>query len=564
MSDNDPRINNLEAVIREKDKRIEDLEGVIKNKDNKISNLEDIIRGKDIDLNNIYNSQGWKALLFYYKLRNKILPPDSKRGIYARIFWRVCSDHLKHWLRLTLPKLDIRKPIYYIRYYGTLAFVRNIWWRLVPKNLRIFYKPNVPDQKLPEAREQEIKSQENITISVVIPTKNAGSDFECLLSILRGQKGLRDVEIIVVDSGSTDETVKIAKAYGAKIIEIPPDKFSHSYSRNIGAENASGEYLFITVQDALPSSTLFLHELLGILKNKEVTAVSCAEFPREDVDLFYSVQLWNHYKFLEVDKNDRILSLPETMTNENIRKNGQLSDLACLISRDTFMKYKFRGDYAEDLDLGIRLIKDGHKFALLNSIKIIHSHNRPPYYYLKRAYVDNIFLTRGFPDYSTPIIEEHRLFRDISQAYHSIKTIINEKLEHINVPVGIKELFDIVGENISLSTNTDIKSASAFDGCPQVDDNTKSFLSELCSNNHITGEYDSGDGFLTNAVLNHMKIVKVYMELSYPQVDQEKLEDFKSCIAKVFALQCGAHLAYCYLSGSSVVKDLHKQLMGEI
>ncbi|MEM3486339.1 MAG: glycosyltransferase, partial [Candidatus Methanomethyliaceae archaeon] len=147
------------------------------------------------------------------------------------------------------------------------------------------------DQIVPDA---------DFTVSVVIPTKNAGPEFEFLLRGLREQKGLNDLEVIVVDSGSKDETLAIAKSYGAKVIEIPPEDFSHSHSRNIGAENASGKYLFFTVQDALLPSSTFLFNLLQVKRSNPIVAVSCAEFPREDSDLFYDMLSWNHYRFLDV------------------------------------------------------------------------------------------------------------------------------------------------------------------------------------------------------------------------------------------------------------------------
>lgn len=174
-----------------------------------------------------------------------------------------------------------------------------------------------------------------------------------------------------------------------------------------------------------------------------MAAVSCAEFPREDVDLFYRILFWNHYRFLEVDKHDRVLSMPETESYTFLRRTGQLSDLACLISRDLFLKYKYRHDYAEDLDLGIRLIKDGYKIAFLNSVQIIHSHNRSFYYFLKRAYVDSLFLTRIFPDYPVPAVNEERLLKEIL-ASDSVISFIHEEVSKIKTAVGVEELFSIV------------------------------------------------------------------------------------------------------------------------
>src|SRR5215510_11311738 len=53
--------------------------------------------------------------------------------------------------------------------------------------------------------------KENVTVSVAIPVKNAGDQFQLLLSALRAQQGFKNVEIIVVDSGSTDGSVEVAR-----------------------------------------------------------------------------------------------------------------------------------------------------------------------------------------------------------------------------------------------------------------------------------------------------------------------------------------------------------------
>ena len=54
--------------------------------------------------------------------------------------------------------------------------------------------------------------------SLMIPTKNAGELFKRVIAGLQGQTCWKDVEFIVVDSGSTDETLAIAKAAGAKCV----------------------------------------------------------------------------------------------------------------------------------------------------------------------------------------------------------------------------------------------------------------------------------------------------------------------------------------------------------
>src|SRR4030042_1750083 len=78
------------------------------------------------------------------------------------------------------------------------------------------------------------------TVSVVINTKGSPPFFEDILRKYKGQVGLDKIEIIVVDSGSKDNTLNLAAYYGCKIIEIKPEEFKHGRSRNIGIEAASG------------------------------------------------------------------------------------------------------------------------------------------------------------------------------------------------------------------------------------------------------------------------------------------------------------------------------------
>ncbi|MBG9389773.1 glycosyltransferase family 2 protein [Caenimonas aquaedulcis] len=254
------------------------------------------------------------------------------------------------------------------------------------------------------------------TVSVVIPAFNAGPEFEWLLRKLKAQKGVAGVEIVVVDSGSGDTTVAMARAAGARVIEIPQSEFSHSHSRNLGAEAATGDYVLFIVQDAYPVGDHWMNGMLRALRDPahaRLAAVSCSEFARSDSDLMYDAMIDTHYRFLGCLENDRI-GAHTGDDHMSLRSQGQLSDVSCLIARDLFQRYRYRGNYAEDLDLGIRLIKDGWQVAMLASVKTIHSHNRPAYYYLKRSYVDVIFLVGLFDDFAYPHCESlHGLVQGI-------------------------------------------------------------------------------------------------------------------------------------------------------
>src|SRR5712692_98662 len=89
-------------------------------------------------------------------------------------------------------------------------------------------------------------------VSVVIPTKNAGALFAEVMEKIRGQDSCYPIDITIVDSGSTDETVAIARKYGANVIAIDPGQFNHGLTRNLAIENTSGEIIVLLTQDAVP------------------------------------------------------------------------------------------------------------------------------------------------------------------------------------------------------------------------------------------------------------------------------------------------------------------------
>ncbi|MDE7311143.1 MAG: glycosyltransferase [Eubacterium sp.] len=298
---------------------------------------------------------------------------------------------------------------------------------------------NFEAHKVMAARLKEmIYKYKYVDISVVIPSFQAGTEFSVLLQALKKQKGIGNLEIIVVDSGSTDGTVQTAQKEGAKLIQISQKQFSHSYSRNLGAENAKYEYLVFMTQDAMPENELWLEELVRpLMENTGIVATTCIEQPREDADLFSRMVISQQIDWLSVKDQDRILQmprvLPEAETFENvIRKNGCINDVACAYKKDIFLHYKYRMPYAEDLDMGKRLIFAGYKLKLLGNVKVIHSHNRNPMYYMKRMYVERIAFAEIFLEQRTVKMTEEEFIDGAVWAFDKLQSWI---CEFLNMPL---------------------------------------------------------------------------------------------------------------------------------
>lgn len=84
-------------------------------------------------------------------------------------------------------------------------------------------------------------------VSIVIPTKNSAQFLENCLKSIRKQS-CSYIEIIIVDGGSTDKTIFLAKKYKCKIYRYVPKVlkglFDASYKRNYGINKAKGYYVY--------------------------------------------------------------------------------------------------------------------------------------------------------------------------------------------------------------------------------------------------------------------------------------------------------------------------------
>lgn len=90
--------------------------------------------------------------------------------------------------------------------------------------------------------------------SFIIPTKNSEKTISSCLSSIRGQDLEEEIEIIVVDDNSKDDTRNVSKNYNATIIR-PESESTRGYAKNLGFNSSHGEYIFfLDSHTMLPSS----------------------------------------------------------------------------------------------------------------------------------------------------------------------------------------------------------------------------------------------------------------------------------------------------------------------
>jgi glycosyltransferase involved in cell wall biosynthesis len=109
-------------------------------------------------------------------------------------------------------------------------------------------------------------------ISVVIPVKDGGLDLVRCLEAIARQQVEEEVEVVVVDSGSTDGSVERARSLGAHVHEILPQEFTHGGARNLGAKLAGGDVVVFTSQDAYAADENWLAALVASLRERDDVA----------------------------------------------------------------------------------------------------------------------------------------------------------------------------------------------------------------------------------------------------------------------------------------------------
>jgi glycosyltransferase involved in cell wall biosynthesis len=87
------------------------------------------------------------------------------------------------------------------------------------------------------------------TVSVVIPVKNGERYLGELLIALQAESV---DEVLVIDSGSGDRSLRIAREAGVDVLEISPASFGHGRTRNLGAARTTGDLICFLTQDATP------------------------------------------------------------------------------------------------------------------------------------------------------------------------------------------------------------------------------------------------------------------------------------------------------------------------
>ena len=222
-------------------------------------------------------------------------------------------------------------------------------------------------------------------VSIIIPMYNA-TDYidKCLSSISRQSE--KNLEVILVDDGSTDDTVKKAEKYGFCIVKLK-NGGNPSKARNFGAKKASGDtFIFVDADIVLKPDSI--EKIVSKVSEEETVSFSGIYAKETPASGFFS-QLQNLILYYRLSK------LPEIVTFTN--------SAFCAIKREAFETingYNEGMSYFEDVEIGNRLTRNGYKLRIDSSLSVTHLKNFNHWSlicdYFKKAAVSGMYKHKNF------------------------------------------------------------------------------------------------------------------------------------------------------------------------
>lgn len=199
-------------------------------------------------------------------------------------------------------------------------------------------------------------------VSVVIRTLNEASYLDELLGAIASQiKDGFDVEVVIIDSGSTDGTLSIAESHGCRITFITKEEFTFGRSLNKGSEFANGDILVYVSGHCVPSENTWLIRLIKPIRNGAAGYTYGRQIGR-DTTKYSEEKIFEKYFPLE---------------SKNPQNDFFCNNANSAIDRKIWAEYKFEEHVTglEDMELAKRYCDRQGRIAYIAEACVYHIHN---------------------------------------------------------------------------------------------------------------------------------------------------------------------------------------------
>lgn len=205
------------------------------------------------------------------------------------------------------------------------------------------------------------------SLSLLIRTKNEEKYLPKVLRRLQEQVYPGTVEVLLVDSGSTDATVSVAEQVGCRIFHISPEEFSFGKALNLGIENARGTIIINLSGHSVPEATDYFQRIVRPFSDAAVAATFGRDIPWPDTCPSQARDILNHFPGTPLDGN-------------------KFSNANAAVRKEICEQIKFDEELpaCEDFLWAQEVLRRGYQIVYVPEARVFHSHSPSLSYIFKR------------------------------------------------------------------------------------------------------------------------------------------------------------------------------------
>ena len=230
----------------------------------------------------------------------------------------------------------------------------------------------------------------DLKVGLCVPTLNAGSEWKEWLRAFTCQNVSLDAAL-VIDSGSVDQTVELAKGAGLKVHQIDKASFNHGGTRQLGVSLMPDvDIIIFLTQDAILSSKNALHVIVSNFSDENVAAVCGRQLPRKTAK--------------PIEAHARIYNYSAQPVIKSIKDKKKYGLKTAFIS-NSFAAYRVsvlnevggfpeKVIFGEDMYVATKMLQAGYKIAYVADACVYHSHDYSLMQEMKRYFDMGVFHAR--------------------------------------------------------------------------------------------------------------------------------------------------------------------------
>ncbi|MCP2031670.1 rhamnosyltransferase [Okibacterium sp. HSC-33S16] len=234
-------------------------------------------------------------------------------------------------------------------------------------------------------------------LTVAVLTYNGETYLDRILSQLQHQDLSGGIEVLVVDSGSTDGTLDIVRKFPeVRLHQIPNSEFGHGRTRNLAANLARGKYVAFLTHDAIPLTATWARELIApFAMSPQIVAVMGKQVPRAGCFPLLKYEIQGMFAGFGPDFGTSVFYNDEFIKDEGVLGAVSFYSDVNSVARRSFLveTIPYRDvPYAEDQLFGKDVVLAGYMKAYAPRGAVEHSNDLTLSEYGKRIFDETVGL----------------------------------------------------------------------------------------------------------------------------------------------------------------------------